>query len=153
MDQILVDGSPKQNPYTFSAVTTDHTISATFKQQNLPAVVPLCPAGTPFDADVYPQNTPQLLTRLHSSATWMATGVSISPVVFSVLNGVRADDGFTITIQPSRCMFDAQPHYACAHHTLELTSGMRPGLNTFTLVVKKTGWGSLLVTVRRQAPE
>lgn len=135
MDQILVDGSPEENPYTFSAVTTDHTISATFKQQNLPAVVPLCPAGTPFDANVYPQNTPQS-NPMTFQCNWDGNGrvyISGSP---SVLNGVRADDGFTITIQPSGATFDAQPHYACAHNILELTSGMRPGLNTFTLVVK-----------------
>ena len=55
----------------------------------------------------------------------------------SSLTGVRADDGFTITIQPSGATFDAQPHYACAHNIIDLTSGMTPGTtNTFTLIVK-----------------
>jgi hypothetical protein len=135
LDQILVDGNPvTQNPYTFSDVTTDHTISATFKQ-NLPSVIPLCPAGIPFDTTKYPQNWPQS-DPMAFQCNWDGNGrvyISGSP---SVLTGVRADDGFTITIQPSGATFDAQPHFACAHNILELTSGMRPGLNTFTLVVK-----------------
>jgi len=136
IDDVLVDGSSvgSVSSYLFSDVTADHTISATFKE-NLPAIVPLCPAGTPFDATQYPQNWPES-DPMTFQCNWDGNGrvyISGEP---SVLNGVWADDGFTITIQPSGATFDAVPHYGCQHNILELTGGMTPGLNSFTLIVK-----------------
>jgi PKD repeat protein len=58
------------------------------------------------------------------------------------ITGVYADDGFTITVEPSGAVFDAQPHYATQHNVIDLTSGMTPGTtNTFTLVVDN--WNGL----------
>jgi hypothetical protein len=68
--------------------------------------------------------------------SWDGTGRVFISGDKSSLTGVYADDGFTITIQPSRTSFDAQPHRAGQHQILELTSGMTPGENTFILVVQ-----------------
>jgi hypothetical protein len=54
----------------------------------------------------------------------------------SDISGIYADDGFTVTIQPSGMTFDAPEHYAHRHPVVELTSGMRPGMNTLTIIVK-----------------
>jgi len=98
-------------------------------------VIPLCPAGTPFDANAYPQNTPQS-NPMTFSCYWDGTGhVYISGDRNSV-TGIYADDGYTVTIQPSGASFDAPEHWAHQHPVVELTSGMRPGTNTFTLVVQ-----------------
>ena len=133
IDELLVDGAAVEasTEYTFSDVTGDHTISATF----IPAILPLCPAGTPFDSSVYPQNQPES-DPMTFECNWDGNGrvyISGEP---SELTGVWADDGFTITIQPSGQTFDATPHRACQHNILELTGGMTQGTNTFTLVVK-----------------
>ena len=135
VDNILVDGkSTTLNPYTFPNVMADHTISATFKK-SLPAIVPLCPAGAPFDASKYAQGTSQSDPMVFS-CNWDGNGEVYISGDESDLTGVDADDGFTITIEPSGAVFDAQPHYATKHDILDLTSGMTPGANTFTLVVQ-----------------
>jgi hypothetical protein len=52
------------------------------------------------------------------------------------LSEIRADDGYTIIIQPSGARFDSAGRRAGLHPVLELTSGMKPGVNTFTLIVQ-----------------
>ncbi|MBN1431849.1 MAG: C39 family peptidase [Methanomicrobiaceae archaeon] len=136
IDELLVDGSAIEasTDYTFSDVTADHTISATFKEELQP-IVPLCPAGTPFDASEYPQNHPES-DPMTFGCNWDGNGQVYISGEPSELTGVWADDGFTITIQPSGQIFDATPHRASQHNILELTTGMTPGTNTFTLIVK-----------------
>jgi hypothetical protein len=135
VDQILVDDNPvTQNPYTFTNVQSDHTISANFKQ-NLPAIVPLCPAGTPFDNSKYAQNTPQSDPMIFT-CNWDGNGRVYISGDASSLTGVIADDGFTIQVQPSGMTFDAPEHWAHQHPVVELTSGMTPGSNNFTLIVQ-----------------
>jgi hypothetical protein len=72
--------------------------------------------------------------------SWDGTGRVFISGDRSSLTGIYADDGFTMTIQPSKASFDAQPHRAGQHQILELTSGMTPGENAFTLVVQNW-WG------------
>jgi hypothetical protein len=57
------------------------------------------------------------------------------------LTGIYADDGYTIDIQPSGASFDAEGHWAIQHPVIDLTSGMNPGPNTFTLIVMN--WNGL----------
>ncbi len=98
-------------------------------------IVPLGPAGTPFDSNKYAQNTPQS-DPMHFHCYWDGTGrVYISGDKSSV-TGIYADDGYTITVQPGGSVYDASDHWACQHPVIELTDGMHPGLNTFTLVVR-----------------
>lgn len=98
-------------------------------------IVPLSKAGTPFSAKKYPQNTPKSDPMVFTS-TWDGNGrVYISGEATS-LTGIYADDGYTITIQPSGATFDAPEHWAHRHPVVELTSGMTQGSNTFTLVVQ-----------------
>jgi hypothetical protein len=135
IDKILVDNNPvSENPYSFSSITSDHTISGTFRE-NLPSIVPLVQAGTPFNSLKYPQNWPQS-DPMTFQCNWDGNGRVYISGDQSDLTGVWADDGFTITIQPSGETFDAIPHYSCAHYILDLTSGMRPGVNSLTLTVK-----------------
>ncbi|MDD5142911.1 hypothetical protein [Methanoregula sp.] len=137
IEDVLVDGVSQGaiSSYTFSNVRADHTIWATFKQQSLPPIVALCPAGTAFDATKYPQNWPQS-DPMTSQCYWDGNGkVYISGDPAS-LTGVRADDGFIVQIQPSGAQYDAQPHYATVHNIIDLTSGMTPGQNTITIIVK-----------------
>jgi len=54
------------------------------------------------------------------------------------LTSIYADNEYTIDILPSGASFDAPEHWAHQHPVVELTSGMRPGSNTFTLIVVKT---------------
>ncbi|MDO9035452.1 MAG: hypothetical protein Q7U51_09650 [Methanoregula sp.] len=140
VDWIIVDGNPviPQNPYTFPQVTANHTIFVTFISDTQP-IQPLVQAGTPFDSSKYPQNWPES-DPMTFQCNWSGNGQVYISGNASSLNGVWADDGFTITIQPSGATFNAFPHYACQHDIIELTSGMRPGLNTFTLIVRN--WGS-----------
>ncbi|MFA6331978.1 MAG: hypothetical protein WCX22_03420 [Methanoregula sp.] len=142
VEEVRVDGISlgAVSSYTFTSVRRDHAISATFKKQSLPPIVPLCPAGTPFDSSKYPQNTAQS-DAMTFSCNWDGAGqvyISGDP---SALTGVYADDGYIITIQPSGKTFDAPEHWAHQHPVIELTSGMTPGTNTFTLIVKN--WQSL----------
>ncbi|AGB02258.1 C39 family peptidase [Methanoregula formicica] len=135
IDQILVDNSPvTQNPYTFSDVTSDHTITATFKEEALPAIVPLCQAGDAFDATMYPQNWPQS-DPMTFSCNWDGNGRVYLSGSSSELIGTYADDGFTVDT-PNGIQFDAEGHYAHQHAPLELTSGMNAGSNTLTLIVR-----------------
>jgi hypothetical protein len=135
IDKIIVDNNPvSENPYSFSSITTDHTISGTFRE-NLPSTVSLVQAGTPFNSLKYPQNWPQS-DPMTFQCDWDGNGRVYISGDHSALTGVWADDGFTITIQPSGETFDAVPHYSCAHYILDLTSGMRPGVNSLTLTVK-----------------
>jgi len=135
IDQILIDNSPvTQNPYTFSDVTSDHTITATFKEEALPAIVPLCKAGDAFDATMYPQNWPQS-DPMTFSCNWDGNGRVYLSGSSSELIGTYADDGFTVDT-PNGIQFDAEGHYAHQHAPLELTSGMNTGSNTLTLIVR-----------------
>jgi len=135
IDQILVDNSPvTQNPYTFSDVTSDHTITTTFKEDALPAIVPLCQAGDAFDATRYPQNWPQS-DPMTVSCNWDGNGRVYLSGSSSELIGTHADDGFTVDT-PNGIQFDAEGHYAHQHAPLELTSGMNTGSNTLTLIVR-----------------
>jgi hypothetical protein len=59
----------------------------------------------------------------------------------SSLVGVYADDGFTLEIQPGGAVFDAPEHWGHQHPVVELTGGMRPGVNNFTLIVRN--WNGL----------
>jgi hypothetical protein len=136
ISDVLVDGTSvgAVSSYTFSSVTTSHSISATFSQ-NTASVIPLCPAGTPFDATAYAQDTPQSDPMMFT-CNWDGNGqvfISGSP---TELTGVYADDGFTIDAEPSGASFDAAEHWSHQHPVLELTSGMTPGSNTFTLIVQ-----------------
>jgi hypothetical protein len=136
VDQILVDGSPvTDNPFRFLPVTADHTISVTFKKQILAGIVPLCLAGTAFNATAYPQYTPESDPMVFT-CNWDGNGRVFISGNQDSLTKVDADDGFTINIQPSGATFDAAEHWAHPHPILELTSGMTPGSNTFTLIVQ-----------------
>jgi hypothetical protein len=54
----------------------------------------------------------------------------------SSVTGIYADDGYTVYIQPSGATFDAPEHSAGLHSAVDLTSGMTPGLNNFTLIIQ-----------------
>jgi PKD repeat protein len=73
--------------------------------------------------------------------SWDGTGRVYISGNHSAITGVHADDGYTVTIQPSGAIFDAPDHTATRHPAVELTSGMSPGVNTFTLVVQN--WNGL----------
>ena len=103
-------------------------------------IVPLCPAGTPFNSSLYPQNTPWSNPMVFT-CTWDGTGQVYISGDENSLTGVYADDGFTIQIEPSGASFDAPEHWAHQHPIVNLTSGMTPGTNTFTLVVQN--WDGL----------
>jgi hypothetical protein len=103
-------------------------------------VIPLCPAGAPFDASLYPQDTPQS-DPIVFQCYWDGTGRVFISGNQSLVTGVYADDGFNVTVQPSGASFDAPVHTATQHPVIELTSGMTPGLNSFTLVVQN--WNGL----------
>jgi hypothetical protein len=120
--------------YTFDPVTSDHTISATFKQQSLPAIVPLCQAGDAFDATKYPQNWPQS-DPMTVTCNWDGNGRVYLSGDKSSLIGTYADDGFTVDT-PNGIQFDAEGHYSHQHQPLELTSGMNKGSNTLTIIVR-----------------
>jgi hypothetical protein len=134
VNQILVDGNPvTENPYKFSDVTSDHTISATFKQ-NLPEIVPLCQSGTPFDSTAYPQDWPQSDPMVFT-CNWDGNGRVYLSGDQSSLIGTYADDGFTVDT-PNGIQFDAEGHWAHQHPPLEITAGMNPGFNTLTVIVR-----------------
>jgi hypothetical protein len=136
VDTVTVDGVSQGSisSYLFPPVTSDQTISVTFKQ-NLPAIVPLCQAGTPFDNTVYPMGTPQS-DPMTFTCNWDGNGRVYISGSNASLTGVYADDGFTIDIQPNGATFDAAEHWAHQHPVLELTSGMTPGSNTMTLITR-----------------
>jgi hypothetical protein len=128
-------------------------------------VVPLCLAGTPFDAAKYPQDTPQSDPMIFQ-CYWDGTGQVYISGNHSAVTGVYADDGFTVTVQPSGATFDAPVHMGTQHPVVELTSGMTPGLNTFTLVVQNwmglsmsygklpgTGWQTPYIVQEIETPE
>jgi hypothetical protein len=119
-------------------------------------VVPLCPAGTAFDASRYAQNTPQSDPMVFT-CYWDGTGTVYISGNRSSLTGIYADDGYTITIQPSGAEIDSAEHWAHQHPVIDLTSGMRPGLNTITLVVHNwqglsMSYGSITGTGTDQEP-
>jgi hypothetical protein len=98
-------------------------------------IIPLVKAGTPFDSSVYPQDTPQS-DPMAFQCNWSGNGrVYISGNRY-YLSEIRADDGYTVIIQPSGARFDSSGRRAGLHPVLELTSGMTPGVNTFTLIVR-----------------
>lgn len=139
IDQVYVNGGSvgPLSSYTFTNVQADQTISATFELVSPPTqgTVPLCQAGTPFDSSKYAQNAPNSDPMVFQ-CYWGGTGQVFISGDKTSLTGVHADDGFTIAIQPSGASFDAPEHWAHQHPVVELTSGMRPGLNTLTLVVQ-----------------
>ena len=67
---------------------------------------------------------------------WDGTGRVYISGNESELTGIYADDGYTITIQPGGVTFDSPEHYAHQHPVVDLTRGMRPGLNNFTLIIQ-----------------
>lgn len=113
-------------------------------------LVPLCPAGNAFDAGRYPQNTPQSDPMVFE-CNWDGTGRVYISGERSSVTGIYADDGYTVTIQPSGATFDAPVHSGVQHPVVELTSGMRPGKNTFTLVIQN--WRGLSMWYGKDLPE
>jgi len=57
----------------------------------------------------------------------------------SSLKGIYADDGYTLTVQPSGSSYSSSTDGPSHHPVIELTRGMTPGVNTFTLVVQSSG--------------
>lgn len=112
----------------------DHTISATFKQESLPAIIPLCQAGEAFDATKYPQKWPQS-DPLAFTCDWDGNGRVYVSGSSSELIGTYADDGFTVDT-PNGIQFDAEGHWAHQHAPLDITDGMNSGSNTLTLIVR-----------------
>lgn len=98
-------------------------------------ITPLCQAGTPFDASAYPQDWPQSDPMVFQ-CSWDGTGQVYISGDSSSITGVYADDGFTINVQPRNSDFTTgYPGYGGLHPEVDLTSGMIPGVNTFTIVV------------------
>jgi len=164
IDDVKVDGYTQGGSGTslhqvmVTATLSDHTISATFKPTAppQPGIVPLCPAGTPFDATKYPQNTPRSNPE-EFTCSWDGTGRVYTSGEKSALTGIYSDDGYTITIQPSNAYFETPVHWAYQHPPVELTSGMRRGLNTLTLTVENwnrysMSYGSITGTGIDQIP-
>ncbi len=120
--------------YVFNDVTAPHTIMAAFRQASS-GILPLCPAGKPFDSSKYPQNTPQS-DPMTFQCYWDGTGQVYISGSKTTLTGTYADDGFSIDIRPSGAYFETPTHWAIQHPPIELTGGMRPGVNTFTLIVR-----------------
>jgi len=140
IDDVLVDGESKGSlsTYSFRLVNPedmkDHTISATFKDESLPSIVPLCPAGEAFDATQYPQDWPQS-DPMTFTCDWDGNGrVYVSGSSLELI-GTYADDGFTVDT-PNSIQFDAEGYYSHQHAPLEITSGMNSGSNTLTLIVR-----------------
>ena len=98
-------------------------------------ITPLVKAGTPFDSSAYPQNTPQSNPMVFQ-CYWDGTGSVYISGDKSYLTGIYADDGYSIKIQPSGATFDAPERYAHQHPVVDLTCGMRTGLNNFTLIIQ-----------------
>jgi len=121
-----------------------HSLTVTGSELSVPignlTVIPLCPAGTPFGPDTYPQDTPRS-NPMVATCIWDGTGRVFISGDASSLTGVAADDGYAVTIQPSGATFDAKIHQGVQHPVLELTSGMRPGPNTVTIVAEN--WNGL----------
>jgi len=113
-------------------------------------IVPLCPAGTTFDQNKYSQNTLQSDPMVFT-CTWNGTGRVYISGNRSSVTGIYADDGYTVTIQPSGAAFDAQDHRGVQHPVIELTRGMKPGSNTFTVVVRN--WNGLSMWYGQYPPE
>jgi len=119
---------------------TPATVSYVIPVTGDSVLAPLCPAGTAFDPEKYPQNTPQSNPMVFT-CYWDGKGRVYISGERSYVTGIYADDGYTVTIQPSGATFDAPVHSGVQHPVVELTSGMRPGKNTFTLVVQN--WNGL----------
>jgi hypothetical protein len=156
ISSILVDGVPvgAVSSYTFVNVQASHTISATFRQ-NPPAIVPLCKAGTAFDAYRYAQDTPQSAPMV-LNCYWNGNGRVFLSGDKTALIGTYADDGFTVDT-PAGLQFDAEGHYAHQHAPLELTAGMHKGWNTMTLIIRNyaglsMSYGASTGFVTDQAP-
>jgi hypothetical protein len=135
ISSVVVDGVPVGaiQGYTFVNVRASHTISASFRQ-NPPAIVPLCRAGTPFDANRYAQDIPQSPPAV-LNCYWNGNGRVFLSGDKAALTGTYADDGFTVDT-PAGIQFDAEGHYAHQHAPLELTAGLHRGWNTMTLIVR-----------------
>jgi hypothetical protein len=135
ISSVLVDGIPvgAVTSYTFVNVRASHTISATFRQYP-PAIVPLCKAGTAFDAYMYAQDSPQSAPMV-LNCYWNGNGRVFLSGDKAALIGTYADDGFTVDT-PSGMQFDAEGRYAHQHAPLELTAGMHKGWNTLTLIIR-----------------
>jgi hypothetical protein len=141
IEDVLVDGQ-SQGPvpiYPFRLVTQedmkDHIISATFKQ-NLPEIVPLCPAGTPFDKNLYPgDEDPSEAPPMILECEWDGNGQVYVSGDKSSLTGVYADDWFTVDT-PNGIQFPTQEPIGPLHQPVEITAGMNPGPNTLILTVR-----------------
>jgi uncharacterized protein YceK len=101
----------------------------------IPRVIPLCPAGTPFNASKYAQDTPES-DPMEFQCNWDGTGRVYMSGSNSSITGIYADDGYTVTVQPASTVFDAEEHWAHQHPVVELTGGLNPGQNSCTLVVQ-----------------
>ncbi len=128
-------GNPVGTPFSRSAPVSPGEVPP-----GEPGVIPLCPAGTPFDGSLYPQNTPQSDPMVFQ-CYWNGTGRVYMSGNQTSVTGIWADDGYTVTIQPSGATFDAPDHGGVQHPVVDLTSGMTPGVNNFTLVVQN--WNGL----------
>jgi hypothetical protein len=93
----------------------------------------LCPAGTPFDSSVYPQNTPRS-DPMYFSCNWDGRGDVYLSGYDDRLACIWADDTISIKIQPSGKGF-TRGYSASCHSYINLTSGMTKGENTFTLTI------------------
>jgi hypothetical protein len=113
-----------QTPYLVQVVTDPE-----------PKIVPLCPAGTAFDATKYPQDTAESDPMIFS-CDWDGNGTVYLSGDQTTITGIYADDGYTVTVQPPVVTFDAPEHYAHQHPVVELTDGMKAGTNNFTIIVK-----------------
>ena len=69
------------------------------------------------------------------TCTWDGNGDVFVSGSSTELTGVYADDGFTVDT-PNGIQFDAEGHWAHQHPPLEITTGMNPGSNTLTLIVR-----------------
>lgn len=137
---IIVDGNteaitdPMIFSYTFpSTYEEGHSIIATFMNSES-TIIPLCQAGTAFDATMYPQDWEES-DPMTFSCTWDGNGNVYLSGSSSNLIGTYADDGLTIDT-PNGIQFDAEGNYAQAHPPLDITNGMNPGSNTLTLIIR-----------------
>jgi hypothetical protein len=146
IDDVLVDGQ-SQGPvssYTFRLVTQedmkDHSISATFRQ-NLPEIVPLCPAGTPFTESADDQEW-SVHPMTFVCGKWDGDGQVFVSGDKSSLTDVYANDYFWVDT-PNGYQFFSEDISTPRHPALEITSGLIPGQeNTLTLTVGNWEYGT-----------
>jgi PKD repeat protein len=123
------------NPVTGSQYSKSANVTPGYTQVGDMVIIPLCKAGTAFDSDYYPQDTPQSDPMIFG-CSWNGTGQVYISGSASNVTEIYADDGYTIAIQPTGTMFETPAHMAIPQPALNLTSGMTPGTNNFTLIVR-----------------